>query len=112
MAQDLTVGKSSKVLLKFSIPLLISVVFQQFYSIADSLIAGRFAGEDALAAVGASHPITNIFNAVAIGCNIGCSVVISQYFGAKRYSKVKTAALTALISSVILGAVLSFLGIV
>ena len=112
MAQDLTVGKSSKVLLKFSIPLLISVVFQQFYSIADSLIAGRFAGEEALAAVGASHPITNIFNAVAIGCNIGCSVVISQYFGAKRYSKVKTAALTALISSVILGAVLSFLGIV
>lgn len=111
MAQDLTTGKSSKVLLKFSIPLLISVVFQQLYSIADSVIAGRFAGEDALAAVGASYPITNIFNAIAIGCNIGCSVVISQYFGAKRYNKVKTASFTALISSLVLGGVLTLFGI-
>ncbi len=111
MAQDLTQGKSSKVLLKFSIPLLISVAFQQIYSIADSLIAGRFAGEDALAAVGASHPITNIFNAIAIGFNIGCGVVISQYFGAKNYKKVKTAASTALISTVAIGLVITVLGV-
>ena len=85
MVYDLTKGKTSKVLLNFTIPLFISVLFQQMYSIADSLIAGRFAGEDALAAVGASYPITNVFNAVAIGCNIGCSVVISRYFGAGEY---------------------------
>lgn len=111
MTYDLTKGKVNKVLLKFTIPLFISVIFQQMYSIADSLIAGRFAGEDALAAVGASYPITNLFNAVAIGCNIGCSVVISQLFGAKDYKKVKTASSTSLIACVVLGAILTIGGI-
>lgn len=111
MTYDLTKGKVNKVLLKFTIPLFISVIFQQMYSMADSLIAGRFVGEDALAAVGASYPITNIFNAVAIGCNVGCSVVISQFFGAKDYKRVKTAASTSLISCLVLGGVLTALGI-
>lgn len=111
MTYDLTKGKVNRVLLKFTIPLFISVVFQQMYSMADSLIAGRFVGEDALAAVGASYPITNIFNAVAIGCNVGCSVVISQLFGAKDYKKVKTAASTSLISCLVLGGVLTAIGI-
>ncbi len=112
MVQDLTIGKSGKVLLKFTLPLFISVIFQQMYNIADSLIAGRFAGEDALAAVGASYPITNIFNAIALGCNVGCGIVISQYFGAKQYKKVKTAAFTSLISFFILSSILTVLGIV
>lgn len=111
MTYDLTKGKVNKVLLKFTIPLFISVIFQQMYSMADSLIAGRFVGEDALAAVGASYPITNIFNAVAIGCNVGCSVVISQLFGAKDYKRVKTAASTSLIFCLVLGGVLTSLGI-
>lgn len=111
MTYDLTKGKVNKVLLKFTIPIFISVIFQQMYSMADSLIAGRFVGEDALAAVGASYPITNIFNAVAIGCNVGCSVVISQFFGAKDYKRVKTAASTSLISCLVLGGVLTALGI-
>lgn len=112
MARDLTKGSVNKVLLQFTLPLFISVVFQQFYSIADSLIAGRFAGEEALAAVGASYPITNIFNAVAFGCNIGCSVVISQLFGAREFKKVKTAISTALISCLVLGSILAISGIV
>ncbi len=111
MARDLTKGSVNKVLLQFTLPLFISVIFQQFYSISDSLIAGRFAGEDALAAVGASYPITNIFNAVAFGCNIGCSVVISQLFGARELKKVKTAISTALISCLILGSILTISGI-
>ena len=111
MARDLTKGKVNKMLLQFTLPLFISVVFQQFYSIADSLIAGRFAGEDALAAVGASYPITNIFNAVAFGCNIGCGVVISQLFGARNYKKVKTAISTALISGFVLSMLLTIGGI-
>lgn len=111
MVQDLTVGKSGRVLLKFTLPLFISVIFQQFYNIADSLIAGRYVGEEALAAVGASYPITNVFNAIAFGCNIGCSVVISQYFGAKDYKNVKTAAFTSLISSVGLGGIITLLGV-
>ena len=111
MVKDLTTGKSSKVLLSFTLPLFISVIFQQFYNIADSVIAGRFAGEAALAAVGASYPIVNLFNAVAFGCNIGCSVVISQYFGAKEYKKVKTSASTSIIASLALSGLLSVFGI-
>lgn len=111
MVNDLTKGKTSKVILYFSLPLFISVIFQQMYSIADSVIAGRFAGEAALASVGASYPITNIFNAIAVGCNIGCGVVISQLFGAGKYRKVKTAVYTSLISSLVISVVLTVLGI-
>ena len=111
MVNDLTKGKTSKVILNFSIPLFISVVFQQMYSIADSVIAGRFAGEAALASVGASYPITNIFNAIAVGCNIGCGVVISQLFGAGKYKKVKTAVSTSIIASVVISIVLTVSGI-
>ncbi len=111
MVNDLTKGKTSKVILYFSLPLFISVVFQQMYSIADSVIAGRFAGEAALASVGASYPITNIFNAIAVGCNIGCGVIISQLFGASKYRKVKTAVYTSLISSLVISVVLTVLGI-
>ncbi len=111
MVNDLTKGKTSKVILYFSLPLFISVIFQQMYSIADSVIAGRFAGEAALASVGASYPITNIFNAIAVGCNIGCGVVISQLFGAGKYKKVKTAVYTSLISSLVISVVLTVLGI-
>ena len=111
MVNDLTKGKTSKVILYFSLPLFISVIFQQLYSIADSVIAGRFAGEAALASVGASYPITNIFNAIAVGCNIGCGVVISQLFGAGKYRKVKTAVYTSLISSLVISVVLTAFGI-
>ena len=72
MNKDLTAGKPQSVLWRFSIPMFVSVIFQQLYNIADSVIAGKFAGEDALAAVGASYPITMIFMAIAVGSNIGC----------------------------------------
>ena len=66
MTTDLTVGHPRKTLWRFLLPMLVSVMFQQFYNIADSMIAGRFAGENALAAVGASYPITVIFMAFAL----------------------------------------------
>lgn len=112
MVKDLTVGKPEEVLWKFSIPMFVSVVFQQMYNIADSVIAGKFAGENALAAVGASYPITMIFMAIAVGSNIGCSVVISQLFGAKEYKKMKTAVYTTLTSSAVLSILLTILGLV
>ena len=109
---DLTVGKPWTVLWKFSLPMFVSVIFQQMYSIFDSIIAGKFAGEDALAAVGASYPITMIFMAFAVGSNVGCCVVISQFFGAKEFSKVKTASTTTIISCTVLAAVLTVFGLV
>lgn len=111
MIQDLTVGDSRKVLLQYTIPMFVSVAFQQIYNIADSMIAGKFAGKEALAAVGASYPITMIFMAVAVGCNIGCSVVISQLFGAKAYKKMKTAVFTTLLASFLLSVVLTAVGL-
>lgn len=111
MMQDLTVGDSRKVLLQYTIPMFVSVAFQQIYNIADSMIAGKFAGKEALAAVGASYPITMIFMAVAVGCNIGCSVVISQLFGAKAYRKMKTAVFTTLSAGLLLSAVLTAVGL-
>ena len=83
MNQDLTTGKPSRVLWKFCLPLFGSIIFQQLYNIADSFVAGKFIGENALAAVGNSYEITLIFIAFAFGCNIGCSVVAAQFFGAK-----------------------------
>lgn len=112
MNKDLTVGKPETVLWKFCLPLFGSIVFQQLYNIADSLVAGKFVGENALAAVGNSYEITLIFIAFAFGCNIGCSVVVSRLFGAKDYKNMKTAVYTALISSAVLCAVLMFIGIV
>lgn len=114
MVKDLTVGEPSKILWRFTLPLFISVMFQQFYNIADSIIVGNFSahGESALAAVGASYPITMIFMAIAMGSNVGCSVVISQLFGAKKYRQMKTAISTTLIASMVLSAVLTVLGLI
>ena len=111
MNKDLTVGSPGRSLIMFTIPLFISVMFQQMYNIADSVIAGKFAGEDALAAIGASYPITMIFMAVAVGCQIGCSVVISKHFGAGNMPMTKTCISTALISGTVLSAVLTVVGV-
>lgn len=111
MVKDLTKGNVRPVLWSFTIPMFISVVFQQLYNIADSAIAGRFAGEDALAAVGASYPITMIFMAIAIGCNVGCAVVISSYFGAGDIRRMKTAISTTLIASTVLAVLLTIFGL-
>lgn len=111
MNQDLTQGNPGTVLWKFTLPLFGSVIFQQIYNIADSVIAGKFVGEDALAAIGASYPITMIFMAVAIGANVGCSVVVSQLFGAKMIKEMKTAVSTTLLASVVLSLVLTAAGI-
>ncbi len=106
MNKDLTVGKPSQVLWQFCLPMFGSIIFQQLYNIADSLVAGKFIGENALAAVGNSYEITLIFIAFAFGCNIGCSVIVSRYFGAKEYREMKTSVYTSLIGSAVLCAVL------
>lgn len=107
MITDLTEGNIHKKLWLFSIPMLVSVMFQQIYNIADSMIAGKFVGENALAAVGGSYPITMLFIAVAMGCNIGCSVIISQLFGAKDYYRMKVAIHTTFTACTVLSVVLT-----
>ena len=112
MNKDLTVGKPESVLCRFCLPLFGSIIFQQLYNIADSFVAGKFIGDNALAAVGNSYEITLIFIAFAFGCNIGCSVLAAQLFGAKRYKDLKTAVYTSLISSTVICAVLMAIGMI
>ncbi len=111
MNKDLTVGDPQTVLFKFCMPLFGSIIFQQLYNIADSLVAGKFVGENALAAVGNSYEITLIFIAFAFGCNMGCSVIVSKLFGAKDYRGMKTAVYTACIFSAVVCLILMVVGI-
>ena len=111
MNKDLTIGNPQKVLWAYCLPMFGSIIFQQLYNIADSLVAGKCIGENALAAVGNSYNITLIFIAFAFGCNIGCSVIVSQLFGARDYNAMKTAVYTALTASAALCAVLMAAGL-
>ncbi len=107
MTTDLTVGKPWKVLLKYMLPLLGSALFQQLYTLADTVIAGKFSGsETALTAIGASTSIVNILMAIALGANAGCAVLCARYFGAKDHAKVKSSVYTAMIAFSVLSAVL------
>ena len=93
----------------FSVPIIIGNLFQQLYTMVDSAVVGRFVGEQALAAVGASYSLTVVFICVAIGGGVGSSVIVSKYFGARNFSAMKTAVSTAFLTflgiSVFLGAV-------
>ena len=95
----------------FSLPIIIGNLFQQAYTMADSAIAGRYVGEKALAAIGASYSLTNIFICVAIGGGIGASVIISRYFGAKNYGKMKTTIFTSLLSFIVVSVLLAIIGL-
>ena len=110
MNRDLTVGKPASVLWRFCLPLFGSIIFQQLYNIADSFVAGKFIGEEALAAVGNSYEITLIFIAFAFGCNIACSVVTARCFGGKDFAGVRATVSTTLIASGALCLVLMALG--
>lgn len=110
MNTDLTIGRPEKILWKFCLPLFGSVIFQQLYNLADSFVAGKFINQDALAAVGNSYEITLIFLAFSFGCNMGCSIIVSQLFGAKKYGELKTAVYTSLISAGVLCLMLMVIG--
>ena len=101
-----------KAILVFSLPMMIGNFFQQFYTMADSMIVGRFIGEEALAAVGASYALTTVFISIAIGGGAGASVLTSQAFGAGNGAAVKESISVSLISFLILSLVLGILGVI
>ena len=103
--------KPLKALLLFAFPMIIGNLFQQFYTMVDSVVVGRFVGENALAAVGASYSLTNVFISIAIGGGVGASVLVSRYFGARDYRRMKTSVSTALISFLVVSLALGGLGL-
>ncbi len=86
----MTSGSPAKLLLRFTMPMLVGNVFQQLYNIVDTLIVGRFVGRDALAAVGSAFAIMVLVNSLIIGLCMGASALFSRQFGAKDYEKLKT----------------------
>ncbi len=101
--------KPWKALLLFAAPMITGNLFQQFYTMVDSIVVGRFVSENALAAVGASYALTTVFISIAIGGGVGASVITSRYFGARDYQKmmlsIRTALTVFLVTSVVLGGV-------
>lgn len=109
--KDFTTGNEAKHIFRFALPMLIGNIFQQLYNVVDSIIVGRYLGDKALAAVGASFPIIFMVIALIIGIGIGSSVVISQYFGAKDFDRVKRAADTTYIFLFFAGIIITIVGL-
>ena len=109
--QDFTSGHEGKFILKFAVPMLIGNIFQQLFSVVDSIFVGIFIGTEALAAVGASFPVIYVMLSLIIGLVMGTTIVISQHFGAKNMEKVKRAIDTMYIYSIIIGVITTIVGI-
>ena len=112
MIKDMTEGNVNKTLLLFTLPMLVSVMFQQFYNMADSIVVGKFVGEGALAAVGSSYTVTTIFIAIAVGGSLGCNIVIANLFGSKNYKDMKTTVNTVFITCFALSLIMTAVGLI
>ena len=101
-----------KAMLVFAFPMIVGNLFQQFYTMVDSVIVGQFVGENALAAVGASYSLTNVFISIAIGGGVGASVLTSRYFGARDYRRMKESVYTALSAFLVVSILLGGVGLI
>ncbi len=109
--KDLSSGNTARVIVIFALPMLAGNVFQQLYNVVDSVIVGNYLGKEALSAVGASFPVMFALISLVIGIATGSTTVISQYFGAKNYEKVKIAIDTMYVVIFLASIVITFIGI-
>lgn len=110
--KDMTQGTPWKLIVSFALPVLLSQVFQQLYNTADSLIVGRFLGDNALAAVSSSGPLVFLLISFFMGTSMGASITISRYFGAGDYDRVSKAIHTNLMLGLLSGVVLTAVGVI
>lgn len=108
---DLTEGSIWKGILFFAVPIMLSNLFQQLYNAIDSAVVGKFAGGDALAAVGSTGPLINLFVGLFLGIATGTGVIYAQYYGARNKRRLNEVINTAMILSVIGGIFLTVVGI-
>jgi len=108
---DMTSGPVMKQILLFGLPILLGTIFQQMYSIVDSIVVGNYVGTDALAAVGSASTISNCLVNISAGLTMGASVVIAQLIGAKRYQDIKKALSTTLIFAGAIALVITVVGV-
>ena len=111
-SKDMTQGSPYKLILSFSIPLIIGNVLQQLYNMVDSMVVGRFVGHTALAAVGAAFPVIFMLASLFMGLGSGAMVMVSQYYGANQQDNLRRTVDTVY-TSIIVGAIpICILGIV
>jgi putative MATE family efflux protein len=110
--RDLTNGKEGKLIFQFAAPMLLGNIFQQLFSVVDSIIVGNYVGKVALAAVGASFPVIFVMISLIVGIVMGTTIVISQYFGAGDYVRVRRAIDTMYIYSFVAGGIVTIAGII
>ena len=108
---DLTKGKSWKLLLRFSVPMLIGNMLMQLYGVTDFYIVGNYIGADAVAAVGSSMSVLFALVSFIIGITMGCTVIVSQYFGAKDTVKMKRSVDTVIIFIIIAALLVTVAGL-
>ena len=106
---DMTEGNITRHIISFALPLLIGNVFQQLYNTVDTWVVGNYVSNEAFSAVGSVGPIINMLIGFFMGLSSGAGVVISQYYGAKRYDEVHDAVHTAIVMTLIMG--IAFTGI-
>ena len=99
-------------ILIFSIPLMLSGMLQLLFNAADIVVVGRYAGDNALAAVGSNSSLINLLTNLFVGLSIGANVLVSRYFGAKKEEELKSTVHTAMLISVYSGIILTVIGIV
>ena len=109
---NLTKGKPFITLLLFALPMVLSVTLQQLYNICDSFIAGRYIGDDALASISASYPITMVYLAIGTGFGIGANIVTARYIGEKNNKKAKETIFTSLITIGVIGLLLGIISFI
>ncbi len=108
--RTMTEGTEWKIILLFTLPLMAGNFLQQLYNAVDGIIVGNFVSENALSAVGTCSPVTMLFLAIAMGMSTGCSILIAQMYGARRYDDMRQAVSTSLILVIAVGLILSVVG--
>ena len=108
---DMTEGNITRHIISFALPLLIGNVFQQLYNTVDTWVVGNYVSNEAFSAVGTVGPIINMLIGFFMGLSSGAGVVISQYYGAKRYDEVHDTVHTAMVMTIIMGIAFTAIGL-
>lgn len=108
---DMTQGSEMRHIIMFSLPLLAGNLLQQTYNIVDTMVVGRYLGDDALAAVGATGSITYLFYTLCIGLSVGAGIIVAQYFGAGKQKALRSAVFNSALVTAIFGVVISLLSV-
>ena len=103
----MTVGKPSKLIIQFMIPMFLGNVFQQFYNVADSIVAGQFLGVQALAAIGSTGSLMFFVTGWMNGMSSGFAILVSQWFGAKKYDRMRHYVAMSVYLSIILSVLMT-----